>query len=40
MLQNPERTRAAMKNSISKAPTILDKECQLTLTEDDFLVIQ
>ena len=40
MLQNLERTRAAVRNSISKASTILDEECQLTLTEDDFLVIQ
>ena len=27
MLQNLERTRAAMKNSISKASTISDQEC-------------
>ena len=40
MLQNLERTRAAVRNSISKASTILDKEHRLTLTEDDFLVIQ
>ena len=38
--QNLERTRAAMRNSISKASTILDKERRLTITEDDFLVIQ
>ena len=40
MLQNLERTRAAMRSSISKASTIADKEHWLTLTEDDFLVIQ
>ena len=40
MLQNLERTRAAVRSSISKASTISDKDCQLTLPEDDFLVIQ
>ena len=40
MLQNLERTKAAEKSSISKASTISDEECQLTLTEDDFLTIQ
>ena len=40
MLQNLERTRAAVRNSISRASTISAKECQLTLTEDDFLIIQ
>ena len=35
MLQNLERTRAV----VSKASTISD-ECQLALTEDDFLAIQ
>ena len=40
MLHNLERTRAAVRNSISKASTISDEEHQLTLTEDDFLVIQ
>ena len=40
MLQNLERTRAAVRSSISKASTISDEEHQLTLTEDDFLVIQ
>ena len=39
MLQNLERTRAAVRSSISKASTISDEECQLTLTEKDFLVI-
>ena len=38
MLHNLERTRAAMRNSISRTSTILAEECQLTLTEDDFLV--
>ena len=40
MLHNLERTRAAVRNSISKASTILDEEWQLNLTENDFLVIQ
>ena len=40
MLQNLERTRAAVRSSISKASTIPDEEHRLTLTEDDFLVIQ
>ena len=40
MLQNLERTRAAVRSSISKASTILDEESRLTLTEDDFLNIQ
>ena len=40
MLHNLERTRAAVRNSISKASTILDEEHRLILTEDDFLVIQ
>ena len=40
MLQNLERSRAAVRSSISKASTISDEECQLALTEDDFLVIQ
>ena len=40
MLQNLERTRAAVRSSISKASTISDKECWLALTEDDFLAIQ
>ena len=37
MLQNHERTRAAVRSSIIKASTISDEECQLALTEDDFL---
>ena len=40
MLQNLERTRAAVRSSISKASTISDEECHLALTEDDFLAIQ
>ena len=40
MLKNPERTRDAVRSSISKASIISDEECQLTLTEDDFLTIQ
>ena len=40
MLHNLERTRAAVRNSISKTSTILDEEHRLTLTENDFLVIQ
>ena len=40
MLQDLERTRAAIRGSISKASTISDEEHWLTLTEHDFLVIQ
>ena len=40
MLQNLERTRAAVRSSISKASTISDEEYWLALTEDDFLTIQ
>ena len=40
MLQNLERTRSTVRSFISKASTISDEECQLTLTEDDFLAIQ
>ena len=40
MLQNLERTRAAVRSSISKTSTISDEECRLALTEDDFLTIQ
>ena len=40
MLQNLERTRAAVRRSIIKASTISDEEHQLALTEDDFLAIQ
>ena len=40
MLQNLERTRAAVRNSISRASTISAEEHQLTLSEDDFLIVQ
>ena len=40
MLQNFERTRAAVRSTISKASTNSDEECWLALTEDDFLTIQ
>ena len=40
MLHHLERTRAAVRNSINKASTILDEENRLTLTKDDCLVIQ
>ena len=40
MIQNLERTRAAVRSSISKASTIPEEEHQLTLMEDDFLIIQ
>ena len=40
MLHNLERTRAVVRNTISRASTILAEECQLTLTETDFLVIK
>ena len=40
MLQDFERTRAAVRSSIGKASTISDEEYQLASTEDDFLAIQ
>ena len=40
MLHNLERTRAAVRSSISKASTISDEEHWLALMEDDFLAIQ
>ena len=40
MLQDLERTRAAVGSSISKASTISDEECQLALKEDDFFTVQ
>ena len=40
MLQDFERTQAAVRSSISKASTILDEEWRLALTEDDFVIIQ
>ena len=39
MLHNLERNRAAIRNFVSRASTILAEEHRLTLTEDDFLVI-
>ena len=38
MLHNLERTRAMVRNSISRTSTISAEEHQLTLTETDFLV--
>ena len=40
MIQNVEKTRAMVRNSVSRASTISAEECHLTLTEDDFLAIQ
>ena len=40
MVQNIEKTRAVVRNTVSRVSTIFAKECQLTLTEDDFLAIQ
>ena len=40
MLHNLEITRAAVRNFINRASTILAEECLLTLIEDDFLVIK
>ena len=40
MVQNIENTRAMVRNSVSRASTISAEECQLALTEGDFLVIQ
>ena len=40
MLHNLERTRTVVRNSISRASTILAEEHQLALTENDFLVIK
>ena len=40
MVQSLEKTRAMVRNSVSRASTISAEECQLTLTEDDFMVIQ
>ena len=36
MVQNLEKTRAMVRNSVSRASTISAEKCQLTLTEDDF----
>ena len=40
MVQNLEKTRAVVRNSVSRASTISAEEHQLTLTEDGFLTIQ
>ena len=40
ILYDLKRPRTAVRNSISKASTISDKEHWLALTEDDFLAIQ
>ena len=40
MVQNVERTRTMVRNTVSRASTISAEECQLTLTEKDFLAIQ
>ena len=40
MVQNLKKTRAVVRNTVSRASTISAEECQLTLTEDDFLAIQ
>ena len=40
MVQNVEKTRAMVRNTVSRATTISAEECQLALTEDDFLAIQ
>ena len=40
MVQSLEKTGAMGRNSVSRASTISAEECQLTLTDDDFLAIQ
>ena len=40
MVLNVEKTRAMVRNSVSRASTISAEECLLTLNEDDFLVIK
>ena len=40
MIQNLEKTRAVVRNSVSRASAISAEERQLTLTENDFLAIQ
>ena len=40
MLHNLERTRAVVRNTISRTSTISAEECQMTLTETDFHVIK
>ena len=39
-VHNLEKIRVVVRNSVSRASTISAEECQLTLTEDDFLAIQ
>ena len=40
MVQNVEKTRAMVRNTVSRASTIAAVEHQLTLTEKEFLAIQ
>ena len=40
MVQNVEKTRAMVRNSVSRASTISAEEHHLTLTENDFMAIQ
>ena len=40
MVQNVEKTRAMVRNTVRRASTISAEECQLALTEEDFLAIQ
>ena len=40
MVQNVEKTRAMVRNTVSRASTISAEECQLALTKEDFLAIQ
>ena len=39
MVQNVEKTRAMVRNTVSRASTISAEEHQLALTENDFLAI-
>ena len=40
MVQNLEKTRAMVRNTVSRASTISAEEHQLTLTKKDFVVIK
>ena len=40
MVQNVEKTRAMVRNSVSRASTISAEDCHLSLTENDFMAIQ
>ena len=40
MVQSLEKTRAMVRNSVSRVSTISAEGLQLTLMEDDFMVIQ